>query len=236
MLTYIKSALRALTLFERILWASSMLIITVSFLLSPDLDPLVLAATLTGITALTFTAKGDILGQIFIITFAILYAIVSFKQSLYGEMISYLCMSGGIAVFSMISWIRHPYAKNQVKVNKPTPRALIVIALLAACVTVTFYFILRALGTASLTVSTFSMTTSFIASSFTLMRYPYYALAYSVNDIVLIVLWTIASFSDPSAIPMVVCFVIFLVNDLYGFSNWLRMLKMQTYFPFEKEK
>ncbi len=227
MFSYIKSALRALSKFERILWAASISVIVIAFSLSPALDPLVLAATLTGITALVFTAKGDVLGQIFIIMFAILYAIVSFKQSLYGEMISYLLMSGGIATFSTISWLRHPYAKNQVKINTPTPRALAVIALLTLCVTVTFYFILRALGTASLYVSTFSMTTSFIASSFTLMRYPYYALAYSVNDVVLIVLWTAASLTDPSAIPMVVCFVIFLVNDLYGFTNWLRMAKIQ---------
>ncbi len=227
MLTYIKSALRALSKFERILWACSVIIIIIAFSLSPRLDFLVLAATLTGITALVFTAKGDVLGQIFIICFAVLYATVSFKQALYGEMISYLFMSGGIAVFSTISWIRHPYAKNQVKINSPTPKALLVIALLSICVTVSFYFILRALGTASLIVSTFSMTTSFIASSFTLMRYPYYALAYSVNDIVLIALWTIASFSAPSSIPMVVCFVIFLVNDLYGFTNWRRMAKIQ---------
>ncbi len=227
MLSYIKSALHALSKFERLLWASSVTVLIISFSLSPELDFLVLAATLTGITALVFTAKGDVIGQILIILFAILYATVSFKQALYGEMISYIFMSGGIATFSTISWLRHPYAKNQVKINTPTPRALAVIALLSLCVSVAFYFILRALGTASLAVSTFSMATSFIASSFTLMRYPIYALAYSVNDIVLIVLWTIASFNTLSAIPMVVCFVIFLVNDLYGFTNWLRMAKIQ---------
>ncbi len=227
MLSHIKRALCALSKFEIILWLGSLLIVTVSFLLSPRLDFLVLAATLVGITALIFTAKGDVLGQFLIILFALLYAAVSFKQALYGEMISYIFMSGGIATFSAISWIRHPYAKNQVRINTPTPRALAVIFLLAIAVTVSFYFILGALGTASVLVSTLSMTTSFVASAFTLMRYPYYALAYSLNDIVLIVLWSIASITSPSAIPMVVCFLIFLVNDIYGFSNWLRMLKLQ---------
>ncbi len=229
MLSYIKGALCALSKFERALWAGSAAIIILAFSLSPELDFLVLATTLTGIAALVFTAKGDVLGQIFIICFAILYAIVSFKQALYGEMISYIFMSGGIAVFSTVSWLRHPYAKNQVKINSPTPRALVIIAMLTLVVTVSFYFILKVLGTASLAVSTFSITTSFIASSFTLMRYPHYALAYSVNDIVLIVLWTIAALGTPSAIPMVVCFAIFLVNDIYGFTNWLRMAKIQRY-------
>ncbi len=217
----------ALSRFEKLLWAGSVAIIILSFALSPEFDILVLLATLTGITALIFTAKGDVLGQIFIILFAILYAIVSFNQALYGEMISYLFMSGGIAVFSTISWLRHPYSENQVKINVPTPRALVIIALCAVGVSISFFYILGALNTANLYVSTFSMTTSFIASAFTLMRYPYYALAYSVNDIVLIVLWSVASISTPSAIPMVVCFCIFLVNDIYGFSNWLRMAKLQ---------
>ncbi len=227
MFSYLKKALCALSKFEAILWIGSILVITVSFVLSPRLDFLVLAATIVGITALIFTAKGDVIGQFLIILFALLYAAVSFKQALYGEMISYIFMSGGIAAFSAISWLRHPYAENQVKINTPTPRALVVITLLSVVVTASFYFILSALNTASLAVSTLSMTTSFVASAFTLMRYPYYALAYSANDIVLIVLWTIASFSDSSAIPMVVCFVIFLVNDIYGFCNWLRMLKLQ---------
>ncbi len=227
MIRYIKNALRALSFFERILWAASAFVITISFLLSPELDILVLCTTLVGISALIFTAKGDVLGQILIFIFAVLYAIVSFSQALYGEMISYLFMSGGIAVFSTISWLRHPYASNQVRINTPTLRAMLLIALCAVCVTFISFFGLGAIGTASLYVSTFSMTTSFIASAFTLMRYPYYALAYSINDVVLIVLWSIASISTPSAIPMVVCFAIFLVNDLYGFFNWLRMAKIQ---------
>ena len=90
-----------------------------------------------------------------------------------------------------------------------------------------FYFILRALGNASLGVSTLSVTTSFLASALTFLRSPYYALAYAANDIVLIVLWVIASFADTSYIPMTVCFVMFFANDMYGFYNWRRMEKCQ---------
>ena len=52
-----------------------------------------------------------------------------------------------------------------------------------------------------------------------LMRSPYYALFYSFNDIVLIVLWTLATITDIGYLPMILCFVIFLVNDIYGFVN-----------------
>lgn len=62
----------------------------------------------------------------------------------------------------------------------------------------------------------------------TFRRSPYYALVYAANDIVLIVLWVLASFSDASYISVVVCFVAFLVNDIYGYISWQKMKRRQN--------
>ncbi len=67
-----------------------------------------------------------------------------------------------------------------------------------------------------------------MASALTFLRSPYYALFYAANDIVLIVLWSLASAENISYIPMVICFSCFFINDLYGFINWQRMKKRQT--------
>ena len=91
---------------------------------------------------------------------------------------------------------------------------------LTAAVTGIFYFILEALNTANLVPSTVSVTTSFLAVYLTYKRSPYYALAYAANDLVLIVLWTLASLENRSYISVVVCFAAFFLNDLYGFANW----------------
>jgi nicotinamide riboside transporter PnuC len=93
--------------------------------------------------------------------------------------------------------------------------------------TVVFYFILGAIGTSNLFFSTISVTTSFFASYLTFMRSPYYALAYALNDLVLIVLWVAAAMKDVSSLPMVFCFLMFFANDMYGFFNWRRMGKQQ---------
>ena len=61
----------------------------------------------------------------------------------------------------------------------------------------------------------------------TFRRSPYYALAYALNDIVLIVLWSMASSLNTSYLSVIICFVMFLANDIYGFINWLRMEKKQ---------
>lgn len=39
-------------------------------------------------------------------------------------------------------------------------------------------------------------------------------------DIVLIILWILASIKDPGYIPVVVNFLIFFLNDMYGFICW----------------
>lgn len=221
-------SIKSLTRFEKWLWAVSSAIILLSLMATEAPDILVIFATLIGISALIFTAKGDVLGQILIIIFSLLYATVSYRFAYYGEMISYVFMSGTIALLSTISWIRHPYSEKQVKICRPSIKALAIVTLLATAVTVAFYFILKVLGTSNLLFSTISITTSFIASALTLLRSPHYALAYAVNDVVLIVLWTLAAIVDTSSIPMIICFVMFFVNDLYGFFNWLRMEKLQN--------
>lgn len=98
---------------------------------------------------------------------------------------------------------------------------------LSAAVTIAFYFILDALNTANMIPSTISVTTSFLAVYLTFRRSEYYALAYAANDVVLIVLWTMAAMQNISYLSVIICFAAFLVNDLCGFASWKRMKKAQ---------
>jgi hypothetical protein len=99
--------------------------------------------------------------------------------------------------------------------------------ILTFAVTVLFYFILAYFDTANLIPSTLSITTSFIAAYLTFRRSPYFAIAYAANDFVLIILWILAALTDVRYISVVVCFVAFLFNDLYGFISWRNMKKRQ---------
>ena len=188
-----------------------------------------LCASLIGVTSLIFNAKGNPFGQVLMIIFSILYGIISYSFAYYGEMITYICMTGPMAVFALISWLRNPYNgnKSEVAVNRIKSKELILLLLLATVVTVIFYYILAAFNTANLLPSTFSVTTSFIAAYLTFRRSPYFAAVYAINDMVLIVLWIMASTTDISYLSVIVCFVVFLVIDLYGFISWLKMQKRQ---------
>ena len=220
---------RYFTVGEWLLWGISVAVIVVSFCLFDRESYLTLAASLIGVTSLIFAAKGNPVSQVLMVVFSILYGIISYTFAYYGEMITYLGMTMPMAVLALISWLKNPFEGNrsEVKVNTISKKEVAFMWVLAAVVTVAFYFILRFFHTANLLPSTLSVTTSFVAVYLTFRRSPYYALAYAANDVVLIVLWVMAALSEVRYISVAVCFVAFLVNDLYGFLSWRKMGKRQ---------
>ena len=219
---------RDLTGFELALWLVSVIGVTASAFVSGTEGIINVITSLIGVTALIFIAKGYVLGQALCIGFCALYAIISLFFSYYGEFITYACMTLPMAVISLISWIRHPYkGTKEVEVSRLTKRKIILIFCVTAVVTVAFYFILKALDTENLVVSTVSIATSFMAASLTFFRSSYLALAYAANDVVLIILWLLATLVNISYASMVLCFALFLANDLYCFYNWRKMQKRQ---------
>ena len=215
---------------EILIWSISSILVIVSFLLFDRANYLILIASLIGVTYLILNAKGNPLGQVLVIMFSILYGIISYKFSYYGEMITYLGMTMPMAIFALISWLRNPFNGNRAEVTVGTiskAETVFMIAL-SAVVTVLFYFILHTFHTANILPSTLSVTTSFLAVYLTFRRNPFYAIAYAANDIVLIVLWILASLSDTGYISVVVCFAVFLFNDIYSFFCWKKMEKRQS--------
>ncbi|MBQ7965624.1 MAG: nicotinamide mononucleotide transporter [Ruminococcus sp.] len=224
----LKNPFKSLSLFEWVLWSISVVMIIVSSLISGKSSVLETISSFVGVTALIFVAKGLVIGQALTVVFSFLYGVVSLQFHYWGEMITYLFMSMPIALLATIEWIRHPYKDTEVvEVSRVTKKQVAIMCVLTTVTTVIFYFILKAFDTPNLFFSTISITTSFMAAYLTFLRSPYYGIAYGLNDIVLIVLWSLASVKDISYLPMVMCFVMFLLNDLYGFFNWKRLSKQQ---------
>ena len=214
---------------EFIIWISSVTLIMSFFLIFDRGNYWALVASLIGTTALIYNSRGEPLGPALLIIFSLIYGAISFGCRYYGEMITYVGMSMPMAVFALVSWLRNPFekGKTQVRVNRIGKTEVFLMLLLSVVVTVAFYFILKYFGTANLLPSTLSVITSFIAAYLTFRRSPYFALAYAANDLILIVLWTLATIKDISYLSVLVCFGVFLFNDTYGFVRWRMMQRRQ---------
>ena len=215
---------------EIILWCFAMVMITVSFCIFDRENYLTLFASMIGVTSIIINAKGHPLGQLLMIFFAAVYGYISFSFKYYGEMMPYVGMTGPMAVFSLISWLRNPFkeGKAEVRVNHLEALEIAFMTMLTILVTIIFYFILKYFHTANLIPSTISVTTSFAAVYLTFRRSAFFSLLYAANDIVLIILWTLASLKDISYLSVVICFAMFLISDIYGFISWIKMKKRQS--------
>jgi len=191
---------------EIFLWSVSVIGIVISFYVFDRRNYMTLWASLIGVTSLIFNAKGNPFGQLLMIVFSLLYGIISYTFSYYVEMITYLGMTMPMAVFALISWLKNPYNGNkaEVKVNSIGKRENVYMWIGTFSITFIFYFVLKYFNTANIIPSTISVTTSFLAVYLTFRRSPSFALAYAANDIVLILLWVLASLYDIRYISVVV--------------------------------
>lgn len=224
-----KKILSYFTKFEIMLWLVSVGMILLSFILFDRVNYLTLAASLIGVTSLIFNAKGNPTGQVLMVIFSLMYGLISYSFSYYGEMITYIGMTMPMAIVALVSWLKNPYKGNrtEVKVGSIGRGEIIMMWAISGAVTLAFYFILSAFGTANIIPSTLSVTTSFVAVFLTFRRSPYFALAYAANDVILIMLWVLASLSNLRYVSVAVCFAVFLINDLYCFISWGRMKARQ---------
>lgn len=215
---------------ELLLWSTSVLAIVISFCVFDRASYITLLASLIGVTSLIFNAKGNPIGQGLMIVFSMLYGIISLRFSYYGEMMTYIGMTMPMAIFALVSWLRNPYneKRDEVKVNTLGRSEIMFMFIASAVVTFAFYFVLAYFNTANIVPSTISVTTSFLAVYLTFRRSSFFALGYAANDVVLIILWLLASSENMRYISVTVCFLAFLVNDIYGFVSWQKMKKRQA--------
>lgn len=215
--------------FEYFLITISLALISTAFFVFDGQNYFAYALSILGAFALILSAKGNALGVAIMIVFSVCYAIISYFNRYYGETLTYALMTLPMSIIALISWLKNPYKnkKAQVSINKITKREVLLILALMFIITIFSYPILRFFNTKNIVISTISIATSFFAVSLTYKRSPFFALAYALNDVVLMVLWFLATLENTSYVSILVCFVVFLINDLYGFYNWLRMRKQQ---------
>jgi len=226
-----KNFLKSWNLFEKLFLLISLLIIIICFFLGTDKNILSLVTSILGVITVIFGAKGLVWAPVVNLLYNIVYIILSYTQGFYGEVLIYIFMMTPINIAMIVSWLKNKSKEDEniVEVNKLNKKEYILLFGFTLIVAVGFYFILKALNTTALFISTISLIDSFIATYLLYRRCSNYALSYIVNDIILIVLWLYAIRNNGIAyLPMVLSFLVFLVNDIYGLISWKKRERKQN--------
>lgn len=227
----IKKIFSYFSIVEWCLWGIGIISVTISFVLINSRSVLSFLSSLLGLTSLIFMAKGNFIGLFFGIAFAIIYAVFAYVQRYFGEMIIYTFIYLPLKVTAIISWIKNKFGKNtlEVKINSIKLWEWVCSLILITSSTIGFYFLLKKWNTDNLIISTISLIPSLAATYCMLRRSEYYSLCYIVNDIIMVILWSCKLKLSLEALPSVIAFSFFILNDLYSFINWRKIKRKQRF-------
>ena len=174
-------------------------------------------------------AKGKYFCYIIGIISTFFYAFVSYSNSYYGEVIIAMCCTLPLMIIGLVNWLKHQDSTNTVIIKEITKKELLLVLLSQAVTFAGYYFLLKAFNTNNLLVSTFSVVASIIATYLTARRSEYGFIGFIINDIILITLWSIPVVEgNINIIPVLLCPVLLLINDIYGAYNWRRIKSEQN--------
>ena len=216
-------------LHELILLIFSIVAVTLVFVLSNEKSIISYIASLIGITSVMMCAKGLFYAPFLDFIYISLYIIMSINEKYYGEVFVYIFIMIPLTVCTIITWLKKRNGNsNIVEVNNIKKKEWIILLCFSIIIPFLLYFVLKALNTSQLIISTISIFTSIIASYLLLRRSSYYAIAYILNDLVLILLWSLTIFNGSTQyLPLVVSLTVYLINDCYGFYRWRKQEKKQ---------
>lgn len=174
-------------------------------------------------------AKGKYACYIIGIISTFFYAFVSYSNSYYGEVIIAMCCTLPLMIVGLVNWLKHQDNTNTVVIKEISKKELIIVLLTQVIMFIGYYNLLKVFNTNNLLVSTFSIVASIIATYLTARRSEYGFIGFIINDLILITLWSIPVIGGESnLIPVLLCPVLLLINDIYGVYNWKRLKKLQS--------
>lgn len=190
---------------------------------------LILANSIIGICAIFNLAKGLVLGNFLSALQTILYCVICYFNSYYGEIISGVCITLPICFISIVTWLKNKDEENVVKVtNKVKLKEWTILFIVVMIISFIMYFVLQALNTQDLLVSTFSVAFLSVAGYLLARRCEYNFIFYIICNMVCVVLWSLTVFGrgDLTSLPTLVCYIIFLILNCFGLFNWIRLKKI----------
>ncbi|BDF34870.1 nicotinamide mononucleotide transporter [Lachnospiraceae bacterium] len=207
-----------------IIWLilSTVIMIVLSIIWGDNL--LALISGITGILGVVLAAKGKVSTYIFATVNVAIYALLTFQNHLYGEFMLNAFYYIPMNFIGFYLWSKHKDNESgEVEGKKLTGRQTVILFAAVAVVVLVYWQILSRIGGQLALIDAMSTIFSVVALIMQVARYAEQWLLWIIVNVVSVVMWLLLIGKDSSAITMVVMWVAYLFNSVYGYYNWRKL-------------
>lgn len=190
---------------------------------------LALISGITGILGVVLAAKGKVSTYLFATINVAIYAWLTFNNHLYGEFMLNAFYYIPMNFVGFYLWSRHKDEESgDVEGKTLTMKQLVILLITVAVVVLVYWQILSHIGGQLALIDAMSTVFSVVALIMQVARYAEQWLLWIIVNVVSVVMWGLLLGKDPSAVTMVVMWVAYLFNSVYGYINWKKLAKKNT--------
>lgn len=185
-----------------------------------------------------FVCRGKVVGIYLGIADCLIYIAVCSMSGLWGEVIKMATINIPLNVWAIISWTRNIKAQstgakvknNTIEIRKLSTKGYLISVLIFMLTTVGGYFLLKALGTTSLIISSIAFSFGIICKVFASLRYKETYIFAIIKDIIALTLWTsvLITIGPAAAIGPMIMNIIGLSDGIYGMIFWRQMYRQKA--------
>lgn len=215
--------------FER-LWLLTFTVVNVYLFFALDDTFIGLCASLTGMLSVVLVAKGKTWNYYPGMINVVLYAIVAYGQKYYGEVMLNLLYFLPMQFIGLLLWRRNKVSEEKqhdVRVAVMTNRTRLYWAMTCLAATAAYAWVLQAMGGALPLIDSLTAVLSIVAMIFMVKRVVEQWIVWIIIDVLTIYMWLVAFMGDGSDVSILVMWIAYLVNAVYGWLNWRSQYLLQ---------
>lgn len=187
---------------------------------------LALISGITGILGVVLAAKGKVSTYFFATINVAIYAFLTFNNHLYGEFMLNAFYYIPMNFVGFYLWSRHKDEDSgEVEGKSLTPKQIVILLVAVTIVVLVYWQILSHIGGQLALIDAMSTVFSVVALIMQVARYAEQWLLWIIVNVVSVVMWVLLLGKDSSAVTMVVMWVAYLFNSVYGYYNWKKLAK-----------
>ena len=211
-------------LYEKIwLFLFTIIIISLSFYWKDSF--IGIFASLSGIWCVILIAKGKIINYYFGIINVVAYAYIAYNQQYYGEVMLNMIYFFPMQFVGLYLWKKRRISNNKddIKIVYMTNKQRVLWSVVTVIATILYGFVLKHLGGNLPFIDSSSTVMSVIAMILMVFVFVEQWVLWILVDIVSIIMWITVMMNGGNDIAVLVMWIAFLVNAIYGLYNWIKL-------------